>query len=101
MAGPAGQLLVGSQLGLGVMVENNSDAPQPFVVLVDIRDADGLSVYIAWQGGTLDPAGKASVEVSWIPELAGDYEVRTFAVSSLDDGTVISEVASSAATIGA
>lgn len=100
LAGSSSQLLVGSQLGLGVTLENNSDTPQPFVVLVDIRDADGLSVYIAWQGGNMEAAGNASIEVSWIPELAGDYEVRTFAVSSLDDGTVISEVASSAATIG-
>jgi hypothetical protein len=84
--------VVGTQLVLATTVDNDRNAAQPFVSLVEIRDSDGITLYLAWQTGNLEPADSTEVGFSWIPEESGTYEVRTFVLSSFTDGLVISEV---------
>ena len=92
--GSTGPFEAGSQLTISTTIGNDNNAPQPFVGIVEVRDSNGITVYIAWQGGDLEPDGSATIGVSWIPEISGEYEIRTFAVSSLSEGLVLSEVAS-------
>ena len=92
-------LVVGAQLGLSTTIENDGAAEQPFVALIEVRDSTGITVYLAWQSGSLEPAGSTSVEVSWTPEVRGEYEVRTFAVSSLSNAIVLSKVATTSLEI--
>lgn len=95
----AGPHQVGSQLALATTIENNRASSQPFVILIEVRDNQGVTAYLALQSGILSPNGSSTVESSWQPELGGEYEVRTFAVSSLQEGIVISEVSSSTTTV--
>jgi hypothetical protein len=86
-------LAVGTQLGLSTTIENDGGAEQPFVALIEVRDSMGITVYLAWQSGDLEPEGSTAIEVSWTPDVSGKYEVRTFAVSSLTNAIVLSKVA--------
>jgi len=92
-------LAVGTQLGLSTTIENDRSAEQPFVALIEVRDSMGITVYLAWQSGNLDPAGSTAIEVSWTPDASGKYEVRTFAVSSLTNAIVLSKVATTSVEI--
>lgn len=98
-AGSTGPLSAGSQVGIGTVITSNSATVQPYVSLVQVRDFAGITVYIAWQSGTLIPGGSSTIGVSWVPEEPGEYEVRTFAISSFEEAAVISELATSKALV--
>jgi hypothetical protein len=89
----AGPIIAGGQLGLATTVENNMNSEQSFVSLIEVRNSAGVTVYIAWQSGSLKVGGSAPIQVSWTPQVSGEYEVRMFTVSSLSDPAVLSEVA--------
>jgi hypothetical protein len=86
-------LLAGTQIGLSTIIENDRSVEQPFVVLIEVRDSSSITVYLAWQTGNLQPADSTLIGVSWTPEASGTYEVRTFSLTSLSEGLVISKVA--------
>jgi hypothetical protein len=96
---PLSSLSAGQQAILSTTVKNNNDRVQPFVALIEVRDSSGVTVYLAWQTGTLNPAGEVEVGLSWKPEQAGDYEVRTFIISDLASPQVLSPVEQSAVTV--
>jgi hypothetical protein len=89
---PLSSLSVGQQAVLSTTVKNNNDRVQPFVALIEVRDSSGVTVYLAWQTGTLNPAGEVEVGLSWKPEQAGDYEVRTFIISDLASPQILSPI---------
>jgi hypothetical protein len=80
-------------------ISNNNDQPQPFVALIEVRDGSGVTVFLALQGGMLEPNGSTEVGVLWQPDSPGEFEARTFAVAELGGGEVISPVATSAMTV--
>jgi hypothetical protein len=88
-------LSVGQQAVLSTNIVNNNDESRPFVALVEVRDSSGITVFLAWQTGTLNPSGQAEVGLSWTPEEAGDYEVRTFVISDLANPQILSEISKS------
>jgi hypothetical protein len=73
-------------------VHNNNDAAQPFVAIVEVRDSNGVTVYLAWQTGMLNAGGQSEVGLSWTPDSSGQYTCRTFILSSLSTPTVLSTV---------
>ncbi len=97
--GSDGPIIVGSQVGISFTIENDNAISQPFVSLIEVRDFSGVTVYLASQSGSLAPDGTTTIEVSWKPEASGDYQVRTFAVSSLSEGIVLSGVVTASATV--
>jgi hypothetical protein len=97
--GTVDDLSVGQQVVLTTQVNNNIDDELPFVALVEVRDSRGITVYLAWQTGVLNAGGRAEVGLSWTPEDSGDYQIRTFVISSLNNPQVLSEVKSSMITV--
>jgi len=93
------EVSAGQQVVLSTTVINKNDAPQPFVALVEVRDSSGVTVYLAWQTGTLSANGQTNVGLSWTPENSGSYEVRTFVISNLSTPTVLSKVSTSNVTV--
>jgi hypothetical protein len=98
-SGAGGSLQVGAQVVLAMTISNNNDQPQPFVALIEVRDGSGVTVFLALQGGTLEPNGSTEVGVLWQPDSPGEFEARTFAVAELGGGEVISPVATSFITV--
>jgi hypothetical protein len=81
VAGGTGPLAVGESITLSTSISNSNEHEQPFVVIIEVRDSEGVTVYLALQGGMLEPTGSADIGVLWQPGQPGTYEVRTFAIS--------------------
>jgi hypothetical protein len=100
---PAGQPVTtvndGQQVVLTTNVRNTSPESMPFVALIEVRDSSGITVYLAWQTGTLGGNQQTQVGLSWTPDQAGDYTVRTFVISSLQNPRILSPVAESEITV--
>jgi len=92
--------MVGQQLILSTDVSNNLPQVQPFVTIVEVRDSDGITVFLAFQIGTLNPLGVANVGVSWTPDVEDTYTARTFTVSNLQNPSILSKLAESTITVG-
>ncbi len=85
---------VGKQVTISRSFTANIESSRQFLALFEIRNSDGVSVYIAWQTGIIYPKDDVVVGVSWMPEEAGDYDVRTFLLSNLTQPEVLSVVGS-------
>jgi hypothetical protein len=93
------QINSGQQVVLTTNVVNQGANSQPFVALIEVRDSSDVTVYLAWQTGTLNPNGQTNVGLSWTPDQAGNYEVRTFVISSLAKPDILSPVAKTPITV--
>lgn len=86
----AGHLVV-----LTTEIKNNNPRVQPFTALVEVRDSQDVTVYLQWQIGILNPSGTTEIGLSWTPEEAGDYRLRTFLISDFENPAVLSPVVTS------
>ncbi|MGI0039916.1 MAG: hypothetical protein ACREAO_08870, partial [Nitrososphaera sp.] len=85
----------GQQVVITSNVKNSDDQARPATVIVEVRDADGITVYLQWQTATIAANGEIQVGLSWIPEDSGDYTIRTFVISELANPMILSEVVTS------
>jgi hypothetical protein len=97
--GAVGTITEGQQVVLTTTVTNNADDELPFVALIEVRDSSGITVYLAWQTGVMNADDRTEVGLSWTPEDAGDYSIRTFVVSNLNNPVVLSEVMTTNITV--
>ena len=93
------EITEGQQVVITTDVQNNQDQPRPATVIVEVRNSDGITAYLQWQTATIAANGEIQVGLSWIPEGAGDYEIRTFVVSNLTTPQVLSDVVTSDITV--
>jgi hypothetical protein len=93
------EISAGQQVVLTTNVVNNNAGSQPFVALIEVRDSSGITVFLAWQTGTLPANGQTQVGLSWTAEFPGDYTVRTFVISDLANPDVLSEVSETEITV--
>ncbi|MGI0048984.1 MAG: hypothetical protein ACREAW_05545, partial [Nitrososphaera sp.] len=93
------EISAGQQVVLTTNVVNNNAGSQPFVALIEVRDSSGITVFLAWQTGTLPANGQSQVGLSWTEEVPGDYTVRTFVISDLASPDVLSKVAQTGITV--
>lgn len=92
---------VGDDIIVATAVRNNDEIQgRRALVIIEVRDSiDGTTVLLDWQNGTIQPDGSTQVGVSWVPQHAGEYELRTFAISGFDNPEILSSVSSSEVTI--
>ena len=95
---PLCAVTVGQQLVIATTARNDGDKDQEFVPLLEVRDSDGITEYLAWLSGTVKAGGQTEVGIMWTPTNAGEHELRTFAVTGLDEPRILSYVASSQTT---
>jgi hypothetical protein len=89
----------GQQVILSTTVVNNLDRSQPFAAIVEVRDSSGVTIFLAWQTGTLNQAGQTQVGLSWMADNPGDYTVRTFVISDLNNPQILSKPMESTITV--
>lgn len=71
-----------------------------FLTLMEARSTrDGVTHYLKWHVDMLEPKGTAEVRLSWVPKLPGDYQLRTFAISDLENPQILTPLATSKATV--
>ena len=99
IAGNSGPFSAGISLALSTTVTNNNNDQEVFVALIEVRDSNDVTVFLSWQSGNLESRGTTDISVAWLPDNAGLYQVRTFVLSSLGNGEVLSPVATSDFTV--
>jgi hypothetical protein len=96
----SGNLLVGQQVTLTTLVTSSFQRDTvPFVAIMEVRDAAGVTVSLGWQRGTAQPQGHPELGMSWVPERPGNYELRTFLISDLLSPRILSNVTSATVTV--
>ena len=81
---------VDQQVQITCDVSNGQDREQPFAYLIQIQDANGVTVSLAWITGSLSPGQSFSPALSWIPEETGTFDVTAFVWESVDNPTALS-----------
>lgn len=85
----------GQQVIVSTTVQSNANDTRDYVVIIEIRNSNGITENLNWQSGRLEPRGMNQVGVSWIPSEAGAYEIRTFVLSELKNPQLYSAVITS------
>lgn len=83
-----------------VDINNNQNKTEPFLAIVEVRGSDDTVTYfLQFQTGQLEPNGSIEIGISWTPEKAGNYQLRTFLISGLENPVVLTEVRTSDAVV--
>ena len=84
---------------ISATVNNNSTEDETFVAMVEARSSIGITELLEFQ--IAQASGDNSVEfgISWTPEEAGTYELRTYLLSGLQEPQVLSEVTTKQITV--
>lgn len=69
--------------------------------MVEVRDGNGVTVFLAWQITTIPSNGDYTAEMTWTPHAkcgtlngaCSNYEIRSFVITSLANPEVLSPVA--------
>jgi hypothetical protein len=91
--------IAGKMSVISVAVTNGFRNATSFVAIIEVRNENDISEHIQFQLGSIDPGGRVDVGVSWVPESAGKYQLRTVVVSSLESPSVMTPVQSRSITI--
>jgi|GEM_PF-2719750 len=92
-----GYSLQQSREGIPILISkmffNVNNVTQNVAVILDVRKAD-ISIQLVWQEVTALPRNIAEASISWTPQIAGEYEIRSFTVSNSVNPEVLEELAS-------
>ncbi|MEW6603311.1 MAG: hypothetical protein AB1351_01325 [Thermoproteota archaeon] len=69
-----------SMLMLTSEIKNHLYTTEQFAVYLEVRDLTGYTVFNEFAIGTINPVDSIKVAMSWMPEKAGNYEVRSFVI---------------------
>ncbi|MCS7116758.1 MAG: hypothetical protein NZ896_04720, partial [Nitrososphaerales archaeon] len=91
---------VGQLCVVRAKVTNRDVVPNTFTYIVQVKDAAGVVIYIAWiQDITLAPGASATPGITWIPPRAGSYTVEVYVWESLEKPVALSPVFSKTITV--
>jgi hypothetical protein len=84
------QVEQGSNVTLSAILENEVSRMRNVTVIFEVFDEDGVVVYLDVVEWPLGPNSREFVQALWLPEDAGTYVVKSFAVSTLDQPVLLS-----------
>jgi hypothetical protein len=67
--------------------------------ITEIRDANDLTVQLTLNSGIVNSSSLVQVGAAWAPEVQGDYSLRVFAISDLNNPRILSPISSAEVTI--
>jgi hypothetical protein len=89
------------QVVIGITVVNNFEHELDVTAVIEARDAEGTTQYLAFQSNRLDVGNRVDIGTVWIPSKAGDYKLRTFLITGLTNPQVLSEAVETTAKVEA
>ena len=92
-------VIVGQQVVLSTTIVNNQDKSQTHATILEVRDGNGVTVFIGWGTGTLAAKASTSIGLSWTPDNPGSYTLRTFVLSDLATPQILSNPVESKITV--
>lgn len=88
------------RLHVSIMIESFSNATREYEVLIEIRKLpEGITSFLFAVPEKTDYGEEEHIYVAWIPNEAGDFEVRTFLISDFDNPQILSPVLTSHTSI--
>lgn len=82
-------------LVLTTSLTNNYDYDLQFVILLEVRDSDGVTQLLESHSGSVAGNGRTEVGSLWrFPQESGQYELRAFAISNFTMPMILTEVKS-------
>jgi hypothetical protein len=95
-------LEVGKEFTLSVALLNGFEDDRQFIAVMEARSLDdGITQFLEIEDGTLSGKGWAAASWSWMPEQAGQYQLRTFVIDSLVEPGILTPVTTSAIAVEA
>jgi hypothetical protein len=91
----------GEIVTVSLTLTSSAPGAQKYVLLVEFRDAVGVTTNLQFQSSTLEGGSSTTTGFSWISTVSGVYDVRAFAVSDLARPEVLSSVFDRQITVGA
>lgn len=74
----------GSQVVIEATVTSNCEISNyPIMMLIAVRDFDGMTTYFVYQNITMNQGDRATISFSWLANRAGNYEIRVLAHTCL------------------
>ena len=86
---------VGSKIRISTEVTNNNadEESKPFIGIIEVRDSNDVTTFLSWESTSVKSNSSSIIEFSWEPLGRGTYSARTFAISQLTDGEILSPIA--------
>jgi len=94
-----GTVKTGQQIQVTADLANGQNTDQPFAYLVQIQDANGVTVSLSWITGTLSAGQSLNPAQSWTPSAAGTYTAQIFVWQSIDNPNALSPPLSTTITV--
>ncbi|MFZ0843294.1 MAG: hypothetical protein WAN80_05390, partial [Nitrosotalea sp.] len=94
-----GTVKSGQQIQVTADLTNGQDRDQPFAYLVQIQDANGVTVSLSWITGTLTSGQSLNPAQSWTPSATGTYTAQIFVWQSIDNPNALSPPLSTTITV--
>ena len=71
-------------------LQNNQNRDQAYTYLIQIQDADDVTVLLSWITGTLPEGHSSSPSQSWTPTESGKFTATVFVWNSISNPTALS-----------
>jgi hypothetical protein len=85
--------IVGQPAAISTIVHNPTDQEQSMTVLLEARTDNDVTVRLV--ALKISVNGDFQVATAWEPQQSGEHALRTFAITSLEDPEVLTEVKTS------
>jgi hypothetical protein len=79
---------------LNATIKSKSMQPQAFVAILEIRNHEDITQFLQLHQGVLDANGTSNIVVKWDKPTTGEFELRSFVISDLDEPHVLSSIRS-------
>jgi hypothetical protein len=90
---------VNQQILIEADLKNMQQRDQPFAYLVQVEDANGVTLSLSWITGTLTGNQFLNLAESWVPPSSGKYTAQIFIWQSLSEPNVLSPPLSTTITV--
>jgi hypothetical protein len=97
---PVSLVMAGGQYLIAVNATNNDEIRDwASVVIVEVRDSNGITLWLNWHSQTVSANSSYGLDMSWMPEHPGTYQIRSFVISSLSNPRIFSDVKETEVTV--
>src|SRR2546425_301973 len=83
------QLRGGQQFIILTNVTNHGEVDKAFLAITEVLDSEGVTESIGIVGGLLKVGESTKVGVSWTPQHSGNYQLKSFALSDLENPIIL------------
>ena len=93
------QLRVGQQFIILTDVTNYGELDKAFLAITEAVDSEGVTESIGIVGGLLKVGESTKVGVSWTPLQSGNYQLKSFPLSELENPTILATASQNNVTV--